>query len=67
MGNSIPHYHEDHIAGKGNNTLQHYNKVHKIVPVPQALNIPAAKAVVDKDWEIGENFDVEPDESQNDR
>ena len=25
MGNSMPHYHEDHIAGKGENSLQHYN------------------------------------------
>ena len=24
MGNSIPHHHEDHIAGKGDNSLQHY-------------------------------------------
>ena len=23
MGNSIPHHHEDHIAGKGDNSLQH--------------------------------------------
>ena len=30
MGNSIPHHHEDHIAGKGENSLQHYNLVHKI-------------------------------------
>ena len=29
MGNSIPHHHEDHIAGKGDNSLQHYNLVHK--------------------------------------
>ena len=28
MGNSIPHNHEDHIAGKGENSLQHYNLVH---------------------------------------
>ena len=25
MGNSIPHNHQDHIAGKGENSLQHYN------------------------------------------
>ena len=25
MGNSIPNYHEDHIARKGGNSLQHYN------------------------------------------
>ena len=23
MGNSKPHYHEDHVAGKGENSLQH--------------------------------------------
>ena len=29
MGESLPNHHEDHIAGKGNNSLQHYNLVHK--------------------------------------
>ena len=28
MGNSVPNYHEDHIAGKGDNSLQQYNLVH---------------------------------------
>ena len=51
MGNSLPHYHQDHIAGKGENSLQHYNLVHKFVPMPQAMKIPAAKAAVDKEWE----------------
>ena len=51
MGNSISHHHEDHIAGKGENSLQHYNLVHKFIPMPQALNIPDAKAAVDKEWE----------------
>ena len=51
MGNSIPHYHEDHIAGKGANSLQHYNLVHKFIPMPQAMKILAAKAAVDKEWE----------------
>ena len=51
MGNSIPHHHEDHIAGKGENSLQHYNLVHKFIPMPQAMKIPAAKAPVDKEWE----------------
>ena len=56
---------KDHIAGKGNYSLQHYNLVHKFIPMPQAMKIPAAKAAVDKEWEkIGENFGVEPDESQ---
>ena len=48
---SLPHYHEDHIAGKGNNSLQHYNLVHKFIPMPQAMKIPAAKAAVDTEWE----------------
>ena len=51
MGNSIPHHHEDHIAGKGENSLQHYNLVHKFIPMPQAMKIPAAKAAVDKEWD----------------
>ena len=56
MGNSIPHYHEDHIAGKGENSLQHYNLVHKFIPMPQAMKIPAAKAAVDKEWEKWRKF-----------
>ena len=40
--------HEDHIAGRGDNSLQHYNLVHKFIPMPQAMKIPAAKAAVDK-------------------
>ena len=51
IGNSIPHHHEDHIAGKGENSLQHYNLVHKFIPMPQAMKIPVAKAAVDKEWE----------------
>ena len=49
MGNSVPNYHQDHIAGKGDNSLQHYNLVHKFIPMPQAMKIPAAKAAVDKE------------------
>ena len=51
MGNSMPHYHQDHIAGKGENSLQHNNLVHIFTPMPQAMKIPAAKAAVDKEWE----------------
>ena len=51
MGNSLPNHHQDHIAGKGDNSLQHYNLVHKFIPMPQAMKIPAAKAAVDKEWE----------------
>ena len=51
MGNSEPSHHEDHIAGTGNNSLQHYNLVHKFILMPEAMKIPAAKAAVDKEWE----------------
>ena len=42
MGNSLPNHHEDHIAGKRDNSLQHYNLV---------MLIPDAKAAVEKEWE----------------
>ena len=64
MGNSIPHHHEDCIAGKVENSLQHYNLVHKFFLMPQVMKIPAAKTVVDKEWEKLENLGVELDESQ---
>ena len=51
MGNSEPSNHEDHLAGKGESSLQHYNLVHKFIPMPQAVKILAAKAAVDKEWE----------------
>ena len=51
MEESLPKYHDDHIAGKGDNSLQHYNLVHKFIPVPLAMKIPAAKAAADKEWE----------------
>ena len=43
MGNSMPHYHQDHIAGKGENSLQHYNLVHKFIPMPQAMKNPSCE------------------------
>ena len=51
MEESLPNHHEDHIAGKGDNSLQHSNLVHKFSPMPEAMKIPSAKAAVDKEWE----------------
>ena len=51
MEESLPNNHEDHMAGKGDNSLQHHNLVHKFIPMPQAMKIPAAKAAVVKEWE----------------
>ena len=39
---------EDHIAGKGDNSLKQYNLVYKFVPMRQAMKIPAAKAALVK-------------------
>ena len=43
--------HEEHMAGKGQNSVLHYNLVHKFILMPQALKIPDAKAAVDKECE----------------
>ena len=43
MGNSLPNHHEDHIALKGDNSLQHYNLVHTFIPMPQATNNSCSK------------------------
>ena len=43
LGNSIPKNHEDHIAGKGENSLQHYNLVHKFIPMPQTMKFQLRK------------------------
>ena len=58
IGEKLQTHHEDHIAGKGHNLLQHYNLVHKFIPMPQAMKIPAAKAAVDKEWEKLEKISV---------
>ena len=51
MEESLPNHHEDHIAGKGDTSLHHYNLVRKFILMPQAMKIPAAKGGVDKEWE----------------
>ena len=43
--------HEDHIAGKGVNSLSHCNLVHKLNLMPGAMKIPDAKSAVDEEWE----------------
>ena len=42
--------HEEHIGGKEQDSVLHYNLVHKFNPMPQAMKIPDAKAAVDKEW-----------------
>ena len=43
--------HEDHIAEKGFDSINHCNLVHKFITILQAMKIPDAKAAVDKEWE----------------
>ena len=65
MENLYQKYHEDHVAGKGDNSLQYYNLVHKFIPMPQAMRIPAAKAAVDKKWDkLEKDSGVGPERSQ---
>ena len=40
--------HENHIAGKGINSLNHNNLAHKFMPMLEAMKIPYAKAAVDR-------------------
>ena len=46
MEECLPNYHEDHIAGKGDNSLQHYNLVHKFIPMPQAMKNSRSKSSI---------------------
>ena len=44
------------LLGKEFTSMTHYYLVHKIFPVPQAMKIPGAKAVVDKEWKKHETI-----------
>ena len=50
MGNSEPSNHEDHIAGKGENSLEK-KKVHKFIPMPQAMKMSCSKGSSGQEWE----------------
>ena len=58
VGESSLYHHEDHIAAKGDSSLQHENLVHTFIPMPRAMKIPATTAAVDKEWEKLKNFGV---------
>ena len=65
MEESLPNNHEDHIAGKGNNSLQHYNLVDKLISYASSKEDTRSKS--SSGWrmgEIGEDSGVGPDESQ---
>ena len=49
LESTLPRDHEDHIAEKGFNSISHYNLVHKLIPMHQAMKIPDVKAALDKE------------------
>ena len=55
MQESPSNYHEDHIAGKGNNSLQHYNLIH-IYSYTSRHEDTAAKAAVVKELKNWRKF-----------
>ena len=60
-------YHEDHISGKGMNSVSHYNFVHKFFPMPQAMKILDAlmqRQQWKKKRKTRENTSMTADESQ---
>ena len=62
---SLPNHDQDHIAERRAIHCNNKNLVHKFIPMPQAMKIPAAKAAVDKEWEkLEKDSGVGPDESQ---
>ena len=65
MGNSIPSNHEDHNAGKGENSLQHYNLVHKFILFASSFEDSSSESSGRQGMgKIGEIFGVEFDQSQ---
>ena len=65
MGNSMPHCHQDHIAGKGEKSLQHYNFGSQIYSYASRHENSSSKGSSAQGMgKFGESFGVEPDESQ---
>ena len=65
MGNSELSNHEDHIAGKGENSLQHCNLVHKFCSYASSYKNSYSKSSGGQGMgKIGENFGVELDKRQ---
>ena len=64
MEESPPKYHEDHIAGKGDNSLQHYNLEHKFIPMSQGMKNSCSKSSSGSIiGETGKDSGVGPDKS----
>ena len=48
--------HEDHIAGRGMNSLQHYKLVHKFIAMSEAMKISDAKAAMEEKRETWRKY-----------
>ena len=64
MGESLPNRHEDRIAGNLDNSLQHYNLVHKFFLCSSHENSRSEGSSGQGMGKIGKDSGVEPDESQ---
>ena len=64
MGESLPKYHEDHIEGKGNNSLQHENFVHRFFQCLKLREFLQQKQRWTRNGKNLRKFRREPDESQ---
>ena len=64
MEESLPNYHEDHIARRADNSLQQYNLVHKFSYASSNEDTRSKSSSGQGMGKIGENFGVELDESQ---
>ena len=62
MGESLPNHHEDHIAGKGNNSLQFCSQIYFYASSHKKSSSKSSSG--QGMGKIGENFGVEPDRSQ---
>ena len=65
MEESLPNHHEDYLAGKGDNSLQHYNLVHKFIAYASSHEDSRGKGSSgSRMGETGKDSGVGPDASQ---
>ena len=65
MGNSVPNYHQDYIAGKGEKFITALQFGSQIYSYASSYENSCSKSHGGQGMvKIGENFGVEPDESQ---
>ena len=58
LNSGISWIHKATSAGKGLTSMTHYNVVHKFILLPKEMNIPDAKAAVDKEMEEARDYPI---------